>query len=96
MNSRFNVLLMFVPILAFLVAPTSHAANCKRAAVQVARIAAPEYRHVYEVASFDETPDLITYEVTLSDDQASPRVTQTIEAVLAKTTCSLIQDPILR
>ena len=86
----------FAVVLASVFSAASNASSCKSAAVQVARMAAPEYRNVFEVTSFDETPDLITYEITLSDDQASPKVTQTIETVLAKTTCSLIQDPLFK
>jgi hypothetical protein len=82
----------------FLICGTARAASrpCKHQAVQIARIAAPEYNAVFDLNLVEETPDLVTYEVTLSDVVPDPNVTVTVETTLSKTTCSLIEDPVKR
>jgi hypothetical protein len=80
---------------SFMAGGFAHAARpCKRAAVQVARTASPQFKTVFDLNSIEETPDLVTYEVTLADVMPDPTATETIEVVLNKATCSLISDPV--
>lgn len=68
---------------------------CRKSAVNAAKLAAPSpYTSLYDVNPFNETPDFISYEVTLADRLSEPTTTTTIEVTLAKATCAIIEDPI--
>jgi hypothetical protein len=87
-------LALFVALFA---GAASHARGiCRKSAIAAAKLAAPEYKKLFDLNPFDETPDMISYEVTLSDISPDPNVTTTIEVTLSKTTCALISNPVQR
>jgi hypothetical protein len=82
-------------VVALFAGATSQAKGlCRKSAISAAKIAAPNYRYFFDLNPIDETPDIITYDVTLANVMPDPTDSMTIQVALSKTTCALIENPV--